>query len=169
MELESLSGIICDIQNNMEAVETVEAEVYQTIMENYRNKLEVSYESCSTVIPPLEEVCISYLPEIPKELSSLGDRIQLRTQNMEPTPSSKQMESGHPSVNSSRVAAHKISDINPPSNSLPSSTSIRRRESSDSSQNYSFDQSSGYNRSNLNPRILFKDQNRLMPNEVPFR
>lgn len=37
--MEELRGIGNDIQNNMEAAESVEQEVYETIMQNYRNKL----------------------------------------------------------------------------------------------------------------------------------
>jgi hypothetical protein len=43
-EMEKLVGIGHDIQNNMEAAETVEQDVYETIMNNYRGKLEISYQ-----------------------------------------------------------------------------------------------------------------------------
>jgi hypothetical protein len=43
-EVEELVGIGNDIQNNMEAVEQVEAAIYDSIMDNYRHKAELAYD-----------------------------------------------------------------------------------------------------------------------------
>jgi RNA-splicing ligase RtcB len=43
-EIEELLAIGNDIQNNIEAVETVEVDIYEQIMENYRKKAELAFE-----------------------------------------------------------------------------------------------------------------------------
>ena len=44
-EIEELVGVGNDIQNNMEAVETVEHPIYESIMENYKIKLNLGIRS----------------------------------------------------------------------------------------------------------------------------
>ena len=65
--MEELRGIGNDIQNNMEAAESVEQEVYETIMQNYRNKLQFSFEVQNLQISQISKPNFS-LPEIPKVL-----------------------------------------------------------------------------------------------------
>lgn len=43
-EIEELIGVGNDIQNNMEAVEMVELHIYESIMGNYREKVELAKE-----------------------------------------------------------------------------------------------------------------------------
>lgn len=43
-EIEELIGVGNDIQNNMEAVEMVELHIYESIMDNYREKVELAKE-----------------------------------------------------------------------------------------------------------------------------
>jgi hypothetical protein len=77
-ELEGLLGIGNDIENNMEAVESVEAEVYQTIMQNYQAKLNISYQLED--LDTRDVSCPSgIVADVPKVLYSLADKIQLRT------------------------------------------------------------------------------------------
>ena len=80
VEMEGLVGITVDIENNMEAVETVDQEVYETIMQNYRTKLELTYQMQEIDI---REVFVPSTPslEIPRELNSLANRILLKMGN----------------------------------------------------------------------------------------
>mgnify|MGYP006373860001 FL=1 len=85
-QVEELANIGNDIQNNMEAVQMVELPIYESIMLNYRHKLELSSE--------YHDIDLSYLPrptllfpEIPKMLYSLADKISLRAEPLpNPTP-----------------------------------------------------------------------------------
>lgn len=66
-----------DINNNLDAVESVEHHVYATIMSGYREKLmaagELMREEVRLQLPRLE----INVPEVPKMLYSLADRISV--------------------------------------------------------------------------------------------
>jgi hypothetical protein len=67
-----------DIQDNMDAVESVEYSIYTTIMEGYQNKIDKAKHASKEVVSlkPVEQ-CTIALPEIPMALYTLSDRISI--------------------------------------------------------------------------------------------
>lgn len=140
-----------DIENNMEAVQTVEASVYETIMNNYRSKLEGSYEVSQKKI---QKVCFPscVIGDIPSSLYTIADIIQLQNYSG-PTPSPKRKGQQTP------ISLVKREDIIRPAFSLPCLNDLYHRDSQEE-ENYSFDNST----SQVHPILFREGQRKLMPN-----
>jgi hypothetical protein len=63
----------------MEAVELVEIPIYESIMDNYRQKLGYAYEFQDVELSPLPRPSLVF-PDVPKMLYSLADKINLKSE-----------------------------------------------------------------------------------------
>ena len=83
-EINELMRIGMDIQNNMEAVESVEGPIFASIMQNYKNKVIISQEYNHLDIPSVLKPTLIF-PEPPSTLYSLADKINIRSPSGPPT------------------------------------------------------------------------------------
>jgi hypothetical protein len=76
--MEEVKGMLSDIRDNMEAVESVDYSIYTTIMGGYQNKIDKARLATKEIdsLKPIEK-CTIVLPEIPMALYTLSDRISV--------------------------------------------------------------------------------------------
>jgi hypothetical protein len=79
-----VQGMLTDIRDNMEAVESVDYAIYTTIMGGYQTKIDRARLATKEIdsLRPIEK-CAIVLPEIPMELYTLSDRISIAFANKE--------------------------------------------------------------------------------------
>lgn len=108
---------------------SVEEDIYETIMQNYCSKLDISTQVEQIEIGHVSQpLCL--FSEVPKALYYLADGIQLRSNFLEPTPSPKRADpSFKQSMNSSRVTAIRHDEFLKQANSQVSMGDIYRRSS----------------------------------------
>lgn len=153
-------------------------------MDNYRHKVSVAYEFHELDFPPLPRPSI-VLPEIPKMLYSLADKLSLRndtpreTLTMPPQAAPKQSLSGRSNMphhqsceNSRRQAAVPSSDARPPpKKSLSHFLNLKNAESIDDKEKeivFSFESNDGEEHP-LQKALFGRNRETFHPQEMVFR